>query len=129
MKDKIRIEYYRRIRMVLKSELEAINTLAVLLVTYSFNIINWTLQELTKLDTKTRKFVTMYKMHHLKSDVDGLYLPRTEGGRGLIHMELSYKTSTSGLEKKISRRRRTPSSTLSKTITTGNPCTPSADSQ
>ena len=99
MKDKIRIEYYRRIRMVLKSELEAINTLAVLLVTYSFNIINWTLQELTKLHTNTRKFVTMYKMHHLKSDVDGLYLPRTEGGRGLIHMELSYKTSTIGLEK------------------------------
>ena len=45
------------------------------LVTYSFNIINWTLQELTKLDTKTRKFVTMYKMHNPKSDVDGLYLP------------------------------------------------------
>ena len=99
MKDKIRIEYYRRIRMVLKSELEAINTLAVLLATYSFNIINWTLEELTKLDTKTRKFLTMYKMHHPKSDVDGLYLPRTEGGRGLIQMELSYKTSTIGLEK------------------------------
>ena len=99
MKDKIRIGCYRRIRMVLKAELEAINTLAVLLVTYSFNIINWTLQELTKLDTKTRKFVTMYKMHNPKSDVDGLYLPRTEGGRGLIHMELSYKTSTIGLEK------------------------------
>ena len=129
MKDKIRIEYYRRIRMVLKSELEAINTLAVLLVTYSFNIINWTFQELTKLNTKTRKFLTMYKMHNPKSDVDRLYLPRTEGGRGLIHMELSYKTSAIGLEKKISRRRRTPSSTLSKTITTGNPCTPSADSQ
>ena len=99
MKDKIRIEYYRRIRMVLKSELEAINILAVLLVTYSFNIINWTLQELTKLDTKTRKFLTMYKMHNPKSDVDRLYLPRAEGGRGLIHMELSYKTSTIGLEK------------------------------
>ena len=88
------------------------------LVTYSFNIINCTFQELTKLNTKTRKFLTMYKMHNPKSDVDRLYLPRTEGGRGLIHMELSYKTSTMGLEKKISRRRRTPSSTLSKTITT-----------
>ena len=46
MKEKIRKEYYRRIRMVLKSELnsanklEAINTLAVPVVTYSFNIIN-----------------------------------------------------------------------------------------
>ena len=69
MKEKIRKEYYRRIRMVLKSEqnstnkLEAINTLAVPVVTYNFNIINWALQELAKLDTKTRKFLIMYKMH------------------------------------------------------------------
>ena len=47
MKEKIRKEYYRRIRLVLKSELNAanridtINTLAVPVVTYSFNIINW----------------------------------------------------------------------------------------
>ena len=46
MKEKIRKEHYRRILMVLKSELNsanelgAINTLAVPLVTYSFNIIN-----------------------------------------------------------------------------------------
>ena len=105
MKEKIRKEFYRRIRMVLKSELnsanklEAINTLAVPVVTYSFNIINWTLQELAKLDTKTRKFLTMYKMHHPKSDVDRLYLPRIEGGRGLIKLELSYKTTTIGLDK------------------------------
>ena len=105
MKEKIRKEYYRRIRMVLKSELnspnklEAINTLAVPVVTYSFNIINWTLQQLAKLDTKTRKFLTMYKMHHPKSDVDRLYLPRIEGGRGLIKLELSYKTTTIGLDK------------------------------
>ena len=70
MKENIWKEYYCRIRMVLKSKLnyanklEAINTLAVPVVTYSFNIINWTLQELAKLDTKTRKFLTMYKMHH-----------------------------------------------------------------
>lgn len=50
MKEKIRKEYYRRIRMVLKSELnsenklKAINNLAVPVVTYNFNIINWTLQ-------------------------------------------------------------------------------------
>ena len=68
MKQKIRKEYYCRMRMVLKSELnsanklEAINTSAVPVVTYSFNIINWTLQELAKLDTKTRKFLTMYKL-------------------------------------------------------------------
>ena len=41
----------------------------------------------------------MYKMHHPKSDVDRLYLPRTEGGRGLIQLELSYKSTTIGLDK------------------------------
>ena len=105
MKQKIRKEYYCRMRMVLKSELnsanklEAINTSAVPVVTYSFNIINWTLQELAKLDTKTRKFLTTYKIHHPNSDVGRLYLPRTEGGRGLIQLELSYKSTTNGLDK------------------------------
>ena len=116
--------------MVLKSELnsanklEAINTLAVPVVTYSFNIINWTLQELAKLDTKTRKFLTMYEMHHPKSDVDRVYLPRTEGGRGLIQQEPSYKSTTIGLDKYLQE---THDTLLH--MTTGNPFTPSADSQ
>ena len=118
LKEKIRKEYYPRIRMVLKSDLnsptklEAINTLAVPMVTYSFNIMNW-----------TRNFLTKYKMHHPKSDIDRLYLPRTEGDRELMQQEpLSILLNTS-------RRRRIPSSTLSKTMTAGNPCPPSADSQ
>ena len=73
--------------------------MAVPVVTYSFNVINWTLQELDKLDTKVRRFLTVYKMHHPKSDVDRLYLPRTEGSRGLIQLELSYKSTTIGLDK------------------------------
>ena len=81
------------------NKLEAINTLAVPVVTYSFDIINWTLQELAKLDTKTRRFLTTYKMHHPKSDVDRLYLPITEGGRGLIQLELCYKSTAIGLDK------------------------------
>ena len=36
-------------------------------------------------------------MHHPKADVDRLYLPRNEGGRGLIQIELTYKI-TAGLE-------------------------------
>ena len=47
MKEKVRKEYYRRVRLVLKSELnaangfETINTLAAPVVTYSFNIMNY----------------------------------------------------------------------------------------
>ena len=104
MKEKIRKEYYHRVRMILKTELnsknkfEAINTLAIPVVTFSFNIINWTTNDLKRLDTKTRKLFTMNKMHHPKADIDRLYLPRCEGGRGLIQLELSFKTTTIGLE-------------------------------
>ena len=67
MKVKVRKEYYRRRRLVLKSELnaanrfEAINTLAVPVVTYSFNIVNW---KLVRLRGWTQKH--------------GGYLPSTE---------------------------------------------------
>ena len=103
MKDKIRKEVIRRVRSILKTELNsknritAINTLAVPVITYSFNIINWNLNEIKKLDTKIRKLLTMYNMHHPKADVDRLYLPRSSGGRGMIQLELSYRTSTIGL--------------------------------
>ena len=58
MKEKIQKECIRRIRSIMKTELNsrnsitAINTLAILVVTYSFNIINWNLRELKKIDTK-----------------------------------------------------------------------------
>ena len=35
-------------------------------------------------------------MHHPKADVGRLYIPRNEGGREMIQLELSSKTSTIG---------------------------------
>ena len=64
---------------------------------YSFNIISWTLRELKKIDTKIRKQLTCSRIHHPKSDVDRFYMPRSKGSRGMIQLELSYKTSTVGL--------------------------------
>ena len=85
--------------MVAKSELnatnrmEAINTLATLVVTYSFNIVDWKLEETRKLDRKTRKLLTLERMHHPKSDWERFYLPRNEGVRGLIQLETAYKNN------------------------------------
>jgi len=89
--------------MALKTELktankfEAINTLAIPVVTYNFNIMNLKLSNIRRVDAKTRKMLTTSKMHHLKSDVDRLYLPRTSGGCGLVQLELSLTTTTIGL--------------------------------
>ena len=88
MKEKIRKECYRRVRAILKTELnsanrtEAINTLAIPVVTYSFNIINWTISDTKNIDVKIRKLMTCNRMHHPKADVDRLHIPRKEGGGG-----------------------------------------------
>ena len=62
MKEKIRKEYYRRIRMITKYELnainrmEAINTLATTVVTYSFNIVDWKIEQIRKLREKPENY-------------------------------------------------------------------------
>ena len=57
--------------------IEAINTLAMSVVTYSFNMINWTMFE-TRLATKIPKLLTCKRMHHPKADVDRLHISRKE---------------------------------------------------
>jgi len=99
MKEKLRKEYFRRVRLILRSELngknkiEAINSLAIPTVQYSFGIIDWKYSELKTLDSKTRKTLTMHGILHPKSDVDRLYIARKEGGRGLIEIENAYKVA------------------------------------
>ena len=103
MKESIRKECIRRVRAINNTELnarnkiEAINTLALPIVTYSFNIINWNLEDIRRIDRKIRKLMTLTRMHHPKADVDRIYLPRREGGRGLIQLELAYQTATIGM--------------------------------
>ena len=82
---------------MLKSELNswnritAIGALAVPVLTYSFGIINWRIEEIKKIDMKTRKMLTMHKIHNPKADTDRLYDERKEGGRGLVQFEAAYK--------------------------------------
>ena len=92
-------------RLILKTELnaanriQAINSLAIPVVTYSCNIINWQIEEICRMDAKTRKFLTINRMYHPKADKDRIYISRIQGGRGLTQLELSYKTTTIGLKK------------------------------
>ena len=66
MKERLKKEYSRRLRMIFKSELNArnkitaIGALAVPVPRYSFRIINWRIEEIKKIDRKTRKMLTMY---------------------------------------------------------------------
>ena len=104
MKEKVRKEDLRRVRLILITELngrnkpEAVNSLAVPVVQYSFGIIVWNISELKKIDTKTRKLLNMHKMLHPKADVERLYIPRKDGGRGLIEVETAFKIATIGFD-------------------------------
>ena len=99
IKEKVKREYIRRVRAVLKTELTAknkitaIGALAVPVLQYGFAILNWKIKEIKALDIKTRKCLTMHKMHHPSADVDRLYVSRKLGGRGLRQIESTYKSS------------------------------------
>ena len=103
MTQKLKKELVRKTQLILKTELNsknrifAVNMLAIPVITYSFNIIDWNLSEVKRLDVKIRKMMTTHSMHHPKVDIHRLYLSRSSRGRGLTQLELSYKTSTIGL--------------------------------
>lgn len=111
MKIKVRKEYFRRVRLVLKTKLNsknkisAINSLAVPVPTYSFGIVDWRLDEIKDLDRRTRKMLTMHGIHHPKADADRLYIKRRNGGRGLTELEAAYDIAIVGLSSYIEQGR------------------------
>jgi len=86
MKERLKQVHSRRLRMILKSELNArnkitaIGALAVPVLRCSFGIINWRTEGIKKIDRITRRMLAMYKMHHAKADIDRLYVKRKGGG-------------------------------------------------
>ena len=93
MKGKITSEYIRRFKKLCRSKLnggnliDGINTWAVSVVCYTAGIVDWTMEEVANMDKRTRKILAMNGCLHTRRDVARLYLPRKEGGRGLISME------------------------------------------
>jgi hypothetical protein len=94
MKERLKQEYRRRLRMILKSELKArnkitaIGALAVPVLRYSFGVINWRIEEIKQIDRKTRKMLTMYNMHHGKAACKE---ERMRERTGTVQVEAAYK--------------------------------------
>ena len=93
MMDNLKRGYARRIRNILKSQLNsknivnAINCRAISIIRYSAGIIKWNLSEIKELDRKTRELLTMHNMFHKRGDIDRLYVKRSERGRGMFRVE------------------------------------------
>ena len=98
MKTKICKEYHRRTKRILRSKLnarntiDAINTWAISLIRYTAGIVDWNQEELQQMDRKTRKVMTMNGALHPRADVARQYVKREQGGRGLISVEECVRT-------------------------------------
>ena len=109
MKNKIQKEYLRRTRKLLETKLncrklsKGINTWDVSLVRYSRPFLKWTRDELRQIDQRTRELMTMHRALHPRDDVDRLYVPRKEGGRGFASKEDSVDASIQRLEDYIEK--------------------------
>ena len=79
---------------------QGVNTCAVPLLRYSAAFISWRKCDLQAIDIdrKTRKLIALYGGLHPKSDVDRFYVPRKDGGRGLIAIEDCVELAVRGLE-------------------------------
>ena len=104
MIDNITKEYKRRVRKVLETKLNGENVIkriliwAVSLIRYSAAFLDWTKEEKQGIDRKTRKLITMHKGLHPKSNTNRLYIPRKEGGRGLLSTEDTVDLAKLGLK-------------------------------
>ena len=96
LKEELQQEYRRRLRMILKWELNAqlnysYRSISCTGTGVQFGTISWGIEELKQTDRKTRKMLTMYEMHHPKGDIESLYVKRKAGGGGLMEGEAAYK--------------------------------------
>ena len=89
MKERTEEAYINRVRATLKSKLnggnviKAINTWAVATVRYGSGVTNWTIEDLERMDRRTKKLLTIHGGFHPRSNVGRVYIPRNLGGRGL----------------------------------------------
>ena len=103
MKEMVRKEYMRRVKLVAGSWLngrnlmQSVNSWAVSVVRYTAGILEWTEAELKTMDVKTRKMLSAKGAFHMNSSVDRLYMKRDVGGRGLISVEECVRAEELGL--------------------------------
>ena len=92
-KEKVTKEYKRRVRKIWTSELysgnkiTAHNTFAVPLIMPTIGILNCTRKEIEDLDKATRRIMCYTGNLHMGSDINRIYLPRRQGGRGLASID------------------------------------------
>ena len=88
-KESVSSEYFKRVHKIWRSELSAFNKqivhncFALPVLTPTFGILGWTLQDVKDIDIHTHKILNMKSNFNRDNDIDRLYISRSMGGRGL----------------------------------------------
>ncbi len=99
-KRRVEREYITRTREVWRSEIgvrkkvEAQNVWGVGVMRYSLGTSDWTRSDMREMDRITRRILRQNGAHQYGASVARLYLPREEGGRGLVCLEQAWETET-----------------------------------
>ena len=66
-----------------QKKIQAINSYAIPVISYTAGIISWTQNEIAELDRKTRKTLNKYGGQRPRANISTLHAPGNKGGRGL----------------------------------------------
>jgi hypothetical protein len=120
IKTELKQQYVTRLKQILTSKLnskntyKAINTYVVPVLTYSFGIIHGTNTNLDELNRLTGTTMTKYRNHHPKACTERLYLPREEGGRGLIDIRTLHNKQITTLTQYFNNKQHSLHTAISK---------------
>ncbi|KAL1455889.1 hypothetical protein WDU94_000654 [Cyamophila willieti] len=93
LKKEYETSFLKRLHMILNTELNAknkiraINSWVIPLLSYTYGILKWSQTDLETLDRLTRTTMTKHRVHHPRACVERLYVPRRNGGRGLLNIQ------------------------------------------
>ena len=97
-KARITKEYLSRVKKIWSSELSDYNkvvthnSFATPIIKPTVGIIDWTIDEIEQLDINTRKILSMMGNLHPNSDIDYIYVSRSNGGRGIKQIRTLYES-------------------------------------
>ena len=86
-----------------KHKVNAINQMALPVLNYGFGVIDWPQKDIDNLDVKTRKILTMHGILYRNQCFDRVYLPRREGGVGLIEINDALRSTIINLSQYIEK--------------------------
>ena len=95
---------HRHVNCLLSTK-HAHNAFADLVITPTIGILDWTIQEIKDIDTRTRNILSVTGNFHPNSDVDRLYIGRNIGGRGLRSCQRLFESRIIALKQHLHRNK------------------------